>query len=257
MRKIIGSIMLLLLLSCSSESDSFTFDAVLKSSTVNVDQPFLITVSSQENIMGIRYSYDNFKSAFAVFSDQGYGTSKDLHFKFLTIGRKTIYIKLIKADNVESETKAIDINVEKGNSVRITGLKITSFDGINTVWDPEFEKSNANSLADVRFSFCKVASLNAFGESGTVQEWYQTSIKENQGDLTWSFPTEDLYVDSNGYLIFNIYDQDLPNLVQPLSNSVNVPHIYLSPYAATKPMSIDVSFPESNVAFTLNLEWSK
>jgi hypothetical protein len=257
MRKIITLIIALLLFSCSSESDSFTFDAVLKSSTVNVDQSFLITVSSKENIMGVRYSFDNFQSGLAVFSDTGYGTSKDLHFKFLTIGKKTIYIKLIKAGNIESETKAINITVEKGNSVRITGLKITSFDGINTVWDSEFDKSNPNSLADVCFSFSKVASLNAFGEEGTIQEWFKTPIKENQGDLKWSFPTDDLYVDANGYLIFYIYDQDGPNLVQVLSSSVNVPHIYLSPYASTKPASIDVSFPESNVKFTLDLEWPK
>lgn len=258
MKKIIGLIMLILLLSCSSESqDSFTFDATVSKSTITVDQPFSITVSSQENIMGIRYSYDNFKSGLAEFPGIGYGTSKVLHFKFITLGTKTIYIKLIKAGNIESETKAITVNVEKGDSVRITGLKITSFDGINTVWDPEYGTTNPNNLADVRFSFSKVASLNAFGTAGSIEGWYLTSIKENQGDLSWSFLTEDLYVDPNGYLIFSIYDQDESNLVQILSSSINVPHIYMSSYASTKPNSINVSFPESNVKFTLNLEWPK
>lgn len=258
MKKFIGSIILIFLLSCSSESqDSFTFDAVVSNSTVNVDQSFSITVSSQENIMGIRYSYDNFKSSLAEFPGDGYGNSKVLHFKFLDIGKKTIYIKLIKAGNIESETKAITINVEKGDSVRITGLKITSFDGINTAWDPEYQTSDPNNLADVRFSFSKVGSLNAFGEGGNIEEWYLTSIKENQGDLTWSFLTDNLYIDPNAYIIFSIYDQDGPNLVQILNSSVNVPHIYLSSYASTKPSSIDVTFPEGNVTFTLNLEWSK
>lgn len=257
MKKIIGSIMLILLMACSSETDSFTFDAVVNRQTIIVDQPFSITVSSQENIMGIRYSFDNFKSGLAKFSDIGYGNSKELEFKFLTIGKQTIYVKLIKAGNVESETKVITVNVEKGNSVKITGLTITSFDGIHKVWDPEFGTADPNSLADVRFSFNKVGLVNAFGDGGTIQEWYKTSIKENQGDLRWSFPTENLYVDPNSYLIFSIYDQDGPNLVQVLNNSVNVPHIYLSPYTATKPNSINVSFPESNVAFTLDLEWPK
>lgn len=258
MRKIISLMVFILLLSCSSESeDSFTFDAVVNSSTINVDQPFSITVSSQENIMGIRYSYDNFKSGLAKFSDVGYGNSNELQFKFHNIGKQTIYIRLIKSGNIESETKAITVNIEKGDSVKITGLKITSFDGINTDWDPEFATSDLNKLADVRFSFSKVGLVNAFGDGGYIAEWHKTSIKENQGDLTWSFPTENLYVNPNEYLIFSIYDQDGPDLIQLLSSSVNVPHIYLSPYILTKPSSIKVSFPESNVEFTLSLEWPK
>lgn len=258
MKKIISLISVLLLLSCSSENSSFKFDAVVNTSKVTVDKPFLITVSSDVNIMGIRYSFDNFKSGLGEFPSSGYGTSKELHFKFLSIGKKTIYIKIIKADNTESETKAITVDVEKGDSIRITGLMITSFDGIGSVWDPEYEKSNLNSLADVRFSFSKVGSLNAFGVQGTVEPFYLTSVKENQGDLTWSFLAEDLYINSEGYFIFSIYDQDGPNLIQLLSNSVNVPHIYMKQYASTKPSSIKVSFPESNsIEFTLNLEWPK
>lgn len=258
MKRIISLISLLFLLSCSSEEDSFKFNAVVNTSKVTVDKPFSITVFSDENIMGIRYSFDNFVTGLGNFPDVGYGTSKELKFRFLSIGKKTIYIKLIKAGNIESETKAITIDVERGDSVRITGLKITSFDGINTVWDPEYDKSNPNSLADVRFSFSKIGSLNAFGEEGSIQQFYLTSVKENQGDLTWSFLTEDLYIDPEGYIIFSIYDQDESNLVQILSNSVNVPHIYMSQYASTKPSSIKVSFPESNsVEFILNLEWPK
>lgn len=258
MKKIISLISLLFLLSCSSEDSSFKFDAVLNASKVTVDKPFSITVSSDVNIMGIRYSFDNFKSGLGEFPSAGYGTSKVLHFKFLSTGKKTIYIKLIKADNIESETKAITVDVEKGDSVRITGLKITSFDGIGTVWDTEYDKSNPNSLADVRFSFSKVGSLNAFGEQGTVEQVYLTSVKENQGDLTWSFLAEELYINPEGYFIFSIHDQDGPNLIQLLNNSVNVPHIYMKQYASTKPSSIKVTFPESNsIEFTLDLEWPK
>ncbi|MDR7210965.1 hypothetical protein [Flavobacterium piscis] len=179
-----------------------------------------------------------------------------LHFKFATVGKKTVYIRLIKTGNIESETKAITVNVEKGNSVRITGLKIISFDGINTAWDPEYQISDPNNLADVRFSFSKSMSVNPFDGNGNWDVWYISSTKENQGDLTWSFLTEDLYIDPNGYISFSIYDQDQSNLVQILNYSVNVPHIYLSPYISTKPSSINVSFPESKVEFILNLEWS-
>lgn len=258
MKKIIGFITLLFLLSCSSDEESFKFEAVVNTSKVVLDKTFSITVSSEENIIGISYSYDNFKSSFGRFSDIGYGNSKEMQFKFLTIGKKTVYIKLIKSGGIESEIKAFTFDVEKGNSVRITGLKIVSFDGIDTVWDPEFDKTNPNSLADVRFSFSKVARLNAFDEQGTIEQFYLTSIKENQGDLTWSFLTEDLFIDPEGYIIFSIYDQDGPNLIQLLDGSVNVPHIYMSNYAQTKPSSIKVSFPESNsIEFILDLEWPK
>lgn len=259
MRLIFSLFSLLFLFSCSTEggsSASYTFDAVVNTSNIVVDKPFSITVTSDQNIMGISYSFDNFETGLAKFPGGGFGTSKELHFKFLTIGEKTIYIKITKAGNIESETKAITVNVGKGDSVRITGLTITSFDGINTVWDPEFSASNPNSLADVCFCFNKVGQLNAFDEGGYIQQFYLTSIKENQGDLTWSFLTENLYIDPAGYFIFSIYDQDESNLIQLLDNSVNVPHIYMQQYASTKPDSITLSFPESNsVEFTLNLEW--
>ncbi|RTY85667.1 hypothetical protein [Flavobacterium sp. GT3R68] len=256
MRFFFSLISLLFLFSCSTEEDSFKFDAAVNTPNVIVDKPFSITVTSDQNIMGISYSFDNFETSFGEFPSAGFGTSKELHFKFLTIGEKTIYIKLTKAGDIESETKAITVDVGKGDRVRITGLKITSFDGINTVWDPEYNASNPNSFADVRFCFNKVGLLNAFDGGGYSQQFYLTSIKENQGDLTWSFLTEDLYIDPEGYIIFSIYDQDESNLIQLLNNSVNVPHIYMHQYASTKPNSITVSFPESNsVEFTLNLEW--
>lgn len=258
MKKVTSFLFILLLLSCSADESSYNFNAIVNTSKVTVDQTFSITVSSEENIIGVRYSYDNFKSDLGVFSDIGYGTSKKLYFKFLTIGKKTIYIKLIKAGNIESETKTINIDVERGNSVRITGLKITSFDGINSVWDPEYDKTNSNSLADVRFSFSKNGLYNAFEEQGTVQQFYLTSIKENQGDLTWSFLQEELYINPEGYIIFSIYDQDESNIIQLLDNSINVPHIYMKNYEATKPSEIKVTFPESStIEFTLYLEWPK
>lgn len=256
MRKIISALTLLLLISCSSDEVSFQFEAVVNTPKVAVDKPFTITVSMKEQITGLRYSFDNFKTGLATYTNGSYGTSKDLYFRFSTIGKKTIYIKLLKSGNIESETKVITINVERGESVRITGLKINSFDGINTVWDPEYDKSNPNSLADVSLYLGKVEYYNAFSSDGTIETFYQTAVNENQGDLTWSFLNEDLYIDPQGYFIFNIFDQDGPNLVQTLANSVNVHHIYMSQYASTKPSSIIVNFPESNsVEFILYLEW--
>ena len=256
MRKIISVLTLLLFISCSSDEVSFQFEAVVNTPKVVLDKPFTITVSMKEQIAGLKYSFDNFATHLATYTSGSYGTSQDLHFRFSTIGKKTIYIRLIKDGNIESETKVITVDVERGESVRITGLKINSFDGINTVWDPEHDKSNPNSLADVSFYFSKVGYYNAFSSNGTIEPFYQTSVKENQGNLTWSFLNENLYIDPQGYFIFNIFDQDGPNLVQTLANSVNVPHIYMSQYASTKPSSIIVNFPESNsVEFILYLEW--
>lgn len=71
----------LLVLSCSSDDSkennnptptAFTINAVASSTTVNVDQEFTVTITSDENMTGILYSYDNFVTEAGLFT--GFGT---------------------------------------------------------------------------------------------------------------------------------------------------------------------------------------
>lgn len=259
MKKIVTLITFLFIFSCSSDSTdaSFKIDTLVNSTTVNVDEEISITITSPEEMTGIEYSYDNFKSSFAVYPGSGYGTSKTLNFKFFKIGISTLYFRAYKSGNAKSQVKTVALNVEKGNRVKITGLKINSFDGINNSWDPEFITSDPNRLADVRFSFLKLNFLNALDDEKQIKSWYETSVKENQGDLTWSLINEELYTDSNSIIYFSIYDMDGPSLVQDLDKNFYDKFFKLSSYATTKPSSVTFSYPEDNVEFILQLEWPK
>jgi hypothetical protein len=62
-------------------------------------------------------------------------------------------------------------------------LNITSFDGINASWDPEYNRwSDPNRLAGVRLSFKEVGFLNAFIEKRHIDLSYETLVKKNQGN---------------------------------------------------------------------------
>lgn len=133
-------------------------------------------------MQGIEYSYDNFKSGLAIHQGWIYGKAKVLNFTFFKTATSTLYFKAFKSANIKSQVKAVTFNIEKSNQVKIIGLNITSFDGINASWDPEYNRSDPNRLAGVRLSFKEVGFLNAFIEKRHIDLSYETLVKKNQGN---------------------------------------------------------------------------
>ena len=147
-----------LMASCSSESNenenSNTFSIALTPSATNVviDQSFTINVGANEEIKELWVSTDNF--ATGGYAQRQFGTIYTLNFNFDTLCQKTISVRAKNQDNLVSEKQVI-VTVSRGNALKINGVQVISFYGINTTYDPEFPATNPNHLADLRFGLSK------------------------------------------------------------------------------------------------------
>ncbi|MBG6063162.1 hypothetical protein IWX83_002972 [Flavobacterium sp. CG_9.1] len=249
----------LCMLGCSTDNPTAkisTFNIELAPSTVNVtvDEPFTITVNANEKMAFMGASLDNF--ATGGLADLGFGNSYVLHFNFDTLGQKTILVRAQNSRNELSEKKVV-VNVTRGNAIKITGMKVLSFYNINQTWDPEYVATDPNRLADVYFGYSKSSLNNYFDSKYSIRKWFVSSVKENQGDLTWNLTTNELYIKPNGILRFGLVDQDAPPLGQDLLNGPpDFRDISFADYLVSKPKTITYSFPEINLQFILSVEWS-
>lgn len=244
--------------SCSSDStqekESFAIEVIPSAITIPVDKQIDIFIASETDMNGIIFSYDNFATEFGYYSN--YGTSKTLNFYFEKVGTKTIYFKAAKEGNIESEIKTVTINVVSNQAVKITGLQLLSFTNINGTWDSEFPTSNLNHLADVVFGLAKNTLNNPFDAGYSYKNWYLSSTKVNQGDLTWDLSNDNLYFDPSKILRIGFVDQDEPPLGQSLiTDTSGYRPIDLNNYTASKPNEITFSYPEINLEFKMQLEW--
>jgi hypothetical protein len=261
MKKTLSLIVLLfLIISCSSESNenennnSFSINLTPSATSIVVDQAFTITVSATEEIKELWISTDNF--ATGGYAQRQFGTSYVLHFNFDTLGQKTISVRARNQNNVVSE-KQVVISVSRGNALKINGVQVISFYGINTTYDSEFPATNPNHLADLRFGFSKIKLGNPLDNIYSPAYWYLSSIIENQGTMTWDCSNANLYLNPNATLKFGMADIDNGIAGADLLNgSPDYREISFSNYLITKPTTITYTFPEINLEFKLFVEWA-
>lgn len=249
----------ILMINCSSdnsENNSSTFEINLSPSATSVviDQAFTITVNANEEIKEMWVSTDNF--ATGGYSLRSFGNNYTLNFNFDTLGSKTIAVRAKNQNNVVSEKQVI-IAVTRGNAIKINGLQVVSFNGINTTFDPEYPTTNPNHLADLRFGFSKIKLGNPLDNNYSSVLWYLSSVIENQGLMTWDCSSANLYLNPNASLKFGLADIDNGIAGADLLNGPpDYREINFSNYLVTKPTTITYSFPEINLEFKLFVEWA-
>jgi hypothetical protein len=179
-----------------------------------------------------------------------------LYFNFDEIGQKIIYVRSKNSKNQVSEKQVI-INVTRGNALKIKGMQVVSFYNINQTWDPEYSTTDINRLADVFFGFNK-SKLGSFLDNEYFSSiWYTSSVKQNQGDLTWNLSNANLYISPNRGLRFGLVDSDSPPLGEDLLNGPpDYRDLSFSSFIATKPTVLSYTFPEINLEIKLNVEWA-
>jgi hypothetical protein len=252
--------LLFLMINCSSDStvneNTNTFSITLAPSATNVviDQAFTISVSATEDIQEMRVSTDNFVTS--SYANMQFGTSYVLNFNFDKIGQKSITVRAKNQNNVVSE-KQIVVNVTRGNALKILGVQVVSFYGINTVYDPEFPASNPESLADLKFGFAKTSLDSFLGNNYVWKNWYRSTVIPNQGSMTWDCSSANLYIDAARNFRFGLAEMDNEIAGADLLNGPpDYREINFSNFVATKPTTITYTFPEINLEFKVFVEWA-
>lgn len=258
--KIALTVLSFIIASCSSDSNendsnnSFAINLTPSSTSVVVDQAFTISLGANEEIKELWVSTDNF--ATGGYAQRQFGTSYVLNFNFDTLGQKTISVRAKNQNNVVSEKKVV-ISVSRGNAIKINGLQVISFYGINTSYDPEFPTSNPNHLADLRFGFSKNKLSNPLDNIYSPTYWYLSSIIENQGSMTWDCSNDNLYLNPNASLKFGLADMDNGIAGADLLNGPpDYREISFASYLVSKPTTITYTFPEINLEFKVFVEWA-
>lgn len=252
-------IILIVVIGCSSDDNKssnsiFSINLTPSANTVVVDQAFTINVSATEEIKEMWVSTDNF--ATGGYAQRQFGTSYILNFNFDTLGQKTISVRA-KNQNNEISEKQIVVTVTRGNAIKILGVQVVSFYGINTVYDPEFPASNPESLADLKFGFSKLSLDTSIANDYSWRYWYQSSIIPNQGTMTWDCSSANLYIDPTKSLRFGLVDIDNGIAGADLLNGPpDYREISFSNYLITKPTTITYTFPEINLEFKVFVEWA-
>jgi hypothetical protein len=249
-----------LMTNCSSESNdnensnSFLINLTPSATSVVVDQAFTITVSATEEIKELWVSTDNF--ATGGYAQRQFGTSYILNFNFDTLGQKTISVRAKNQNNVVSE-KQVVILVSRGNAIKIIGVQVISFYGINTTYDPEYGATDPNRLADLRFGLSKNKLGNPLDNIYSPAYWYLSSVIENQGNMTWDCSNDNLYLNPNAPLKFGLVDIDNGIAGADLLNGPpDYREISFTNYLITKPTTITYTFPEINLEFKVLVEWA-
>lgn len=263
MKKLMFLFIVLVSISCgpdssedNSSNNSFAINLTPSSSATNVviDQAFTITVNATEEIKELWISTDNFVTG--GYAQRQFGTSYVLNFNFDSLGQKTISVRAKNQNNVVSE-KQVVISVSRGNALKINGVQVISFYGINTTYDPEFPVTNPNHLADLRFGFSKKKLSNPLDNIYSPVYWYLSSVIENQGNMTWDCSNANLYLNPNATLKFGMADIDNGIAGADLLNGPpDYREISFINYLVTKPTTITYTFPEINLEFKLFVEWA-
>ncbi len=261
MKKILILIVLLFtIISCSSDSNEneninpFSINLTPSANTVVVDQAFTITVSATEEIKELWVSTDNF--ATGGYAQRQFGTNYTLNFNFDSLGQKTISVRAKNQNNVVSE-KQVVILVSRGNAIKIIGVQVISFYGINTTYDPEYGATDPNRLADLRFGLSKNKLGNPLDNIYSPAYWYLSSVIENQGNMTWDCSNDNLYLNPNAPLKFGLVDIDNGIAGADLLNGPpDYREISFTNYLITKPTTITYTFPEINLEFKVLVEWA-
>lgn len=249
----------IVLFNCSSSDDSggpdnnsnLSLTVTASTSSAIVDEIIVVNVSADEDLWGIETSTDNFQT----YTDRqtNYGTNTTLYFSFDTVGTKTIGIRAKTSDGKEA-TKSINVSIARGDAITITQVKVLSFHDINNTWDPEFDSTDPNRLADVFFVFLK-PRLNIYDGSSSSAVWYTSPIKENQGDLTWNVSSDNLYISPEYSLRYTMLDNDGVLSQDLMLGPPTEYEIAFADYIATKPSIITLSVPSISLEVELTLDW--
>ena len=264
MKNFITLYVILIMLSCSSSDDSVdtndnnggvsVFNIELSANnTAVVDEVVALTVTSNEPMVSLEISFDNFQTSTTSFSDLGSSVTR--YFSFDKLGTNTtIYFKS-KNSNGDESVKTYTPSISRGNAVKITSIQVVSFFDIDNTWDSGFPNTDVNHLADVFFHLRKPQVSISQGNLG-FQDWFTSVVKENQGDLTWDVSSEGLYLDPQLSLQYSMADDDGSVNQDLMLGPPFEREVTFAEHIATQPSTITLSDSSINLEVIFTIEWN-
>lgn len=222
--------------------------------TVSIDELVEVTIVGNEGFREVKASLDDSfdNSSGTLFFEPE--TTHVRYFTFDKLGINTLYIKAYNEVGIAS-VKELNVNVVRGNAVKINAVEIVSFSGIDDTWDEEFAETDINRLADVVFLIQKSQAFFSDGEYNFNRDWFRSEVLENQGNLTWDLSEEELYAGYGFPLNFLAADMDEEGQVGDLMLGSYYNYIGFSEIEGAQPETFTFSFPDIDLEFIITVEW--
>ncbi|WP_299118274.1 hypothetical protein [uncultured Tenacibaculum sp.] len=256
--KLCSLFLLMLFLSCSKEEqieEELSMEVEFLTQKFEVDQAITLNIKSNQDIFRFGISKDH--EGFYYLSLENYGKSVDITFSLDKIGRNTIEI-FIESKQKEVLKKSIDLDVKKGNSVKIKSLRMVSFPKMNEVWDAEYSNTDINRLADLQFRLKKNHIATSFNKEILfgLKKWHVSDILFNQGNLTWELSNKNINIDPNLKTKFRFGDVDEDGSIIILYKCFpDCIEFSLKEYIKDKPKKIILKRDDIDLEIELELEW--
>jgi len=259
MKKIITLLTFFLLISCSSDDTEETPTNIqdlnvtftVGNTDLVIDEKLTITLQSNKSMHHIQIFIDGVRVIDQVFS--GFNANSSFYFDYDTLGSKTIKFKVWSDENeAQVVEKTVNVSVTRGNAIKITKAQIISFTNIDGTWDSEYADTDINRLADVLFALEKRVT-RIYEDGSYFSNFLISTVKENQGDLTWDLSSENLFLNPNKILRLNVADIDTDfnqSLLDGFTRDIS-----FSEYIETQPSTITVSYPSIHFEMILDIEW--
>ncbi len=222
--------------------------------TVSIDELVELTIVGNEGFREVKASLDDSfdNSSGTLFFEPE--TTHVRYFTFDKLGINTLYIKAFNEGGIAS-VKELNVNVVRGNSLKINAVEIVSFSNIDNTWDEEFAETDINRLADVFFIIRKSRAFFSDGEYNFTGNWHRSHVIENQGDLTWDLSEEEMYVGSGFPLNFLTADMDEDGLVGDLMLGREYNYFGFNEFDGVQPETFTFNFPDIDLEFIITVEW--
>ncbi len=265
MKRFLLLIALFGMLSCSSDSSEIienepeiNIEVTLTPSAefALVDKPFTIKVSSNSQIHEIKQIFENGSVSVGGDGESGVIDSQfeTLHYQLPNVGlEKMNYV--FTDINGKQVTKSIDITINRGDAVQITGLKINSFYNIHGTYDEQYAENDPERLADIVFAINKAFSWNFANEDRSKGRWFLSEIYPNEEKLEFDLRDDELFIAPYANFEVGIGDHDEGGIGSDLARDASGMTVNLYPLQYEKPSEIHIIKEDADVDITIFLEW--
>ena len=250
---------------CSTDSPEEELPAPVQSfevsltptvSEVFVDVPFTVKVQANEGLYEISRIFENRVESITSLNP---GTalqaeSLNLHFGFGFLGTETVVLEFTSITG-KKLTKTLNIDVKRGNAVKIVGFKINAFHNMNGSWDQEYEDTDPNRLADIVFGFRKMRQGHISNEYQMMSPWFLSPVFPNLQLTEFELAHKELYISENSRLELGLIDADEDGTGKDLTMGYRDLGINFRDHKATKPSEINLANEEYGFDVTFLLEW--
>lgn len=263
--KLFPLVFLTILFSCSADTENeeivnekISMEIDISTEKFEIDKLISFTVKSNQNIREICISFDNWKSSSCklAFNGENIGKSMVINLSRDKIGQNTIYVS-IENEKFEKIEKQIQVEIIKGESVKINAIKLISFKNMNGSWDTEYSNTDINRLADLKFGLQKDYIQTSFDEiKYSRKTWFISDVLQNQGNLNWNLANQGLYINPNLKFTFGLGDDDGNGIGQdlllgpPFALELN-----LKGYIQNKPNIVTLKKADIELEVEFELEW--